>query len=921
MPSDIPIGILHSLDGPMASSERMLIDAALLAVNEINARGGLLGRQVRPYVGERLEEAADFGLEAEKLICNRGVRSLFGCWTSASRKKVKPVVEQEGSLLWYPVQYEGLEQSSNIVYTGSCMNQQIVPMIRWALSMGRKRIALIGSDYVFPRTANKLIASMLTKTDAAIVHESYHPLNCSDFHPVFDALSESRPDLIINSINGYGNISFFEQLQSFPSLTQPDLICSLSCCEILFSMLSYRPKGLLACWGYFQSLDTPANKLFLSKLEGIDYRISSDPLATAYSQVLLWASIVDRIGSCDPADILANLSGSAIDSPLGWLEIQANHHVSRSGYIGRYNESGQFDILWQSEKPIAPLPWLGVENADIPFKELVIQILSQVPEDVTLRSNLEAEIVSRKKLATELAESERKFKEIAKASPVGIIITDTYGNVQYANCRAVEMCSTTFDQMKKRGWTHFLEMKDKLLIFQKWFNAETLTENRLEFRIKRKEETDIWVLGQIVKMGNTQSEMSGFIITLTDINPIKEAELDHKLLSAVIDQAAEAILITDTSGIITYVNPAFETISGYSAKDVVGHNPSIIKSNEHEDSFYANMWESINRGQVWKGQIVNLGKNGSRFTQDTIIAPVRNDNGKIVNFVSVARDISQQLVIEAQLRQAQKLESIGELAAGIAHEINTPTQYVTTNVKFLEDSYPEILETLDRLNTIRNMGSENYSWEKVESIVADMMDEEDLKFLAEDIPNAIKESTEGLRRIADIVKSVKQLAHPGETQKSYHDLNGIIYDAVTVSTNEWKYVAEVEMELDENLPPLYCLKGEMGQVILNLIINSAHAIEQSSGHDKTDKGLILVKNYTEEDSIILKIKDTGCGMPEHVMKKAFDPFFTTKQIGKGTGQGLAIAYNVIVNIHNGSIVLDSKEGVGTTVTMTLPISK
>lgn len=711
------------------------------------------------------------------------------------------MVEQEGSLLWYPAQYEGLEQSPNIVYTGSCMNQQIVPIIRWALSMGRKRIALIGSDYIFPFTANKLIASMLIKTDAAIVHESYHPLNCRDFLPVFDALSESRPDLIINSINGYGNLSFFEQLQSFPSLIQPDLICSLSCCENLFSMLSYRPKGQLACWGYFQSLDTPANKRFLSKLEGIGCRISSDPLATAYSQIMLWASIVDRIGSCDPFDILANLSGSAIDSPLGRLEIQSNHHVSRSGYIGRYNESGQFNILWQSEKPIAPLPWLGVEAADLPFKELVIQILSQVPEDVTLRANLEAEIVSRKKLATKLAESERKFKEIAKASPVGIIITDTSGNIQYANCRAVKMCCATFDQMKKRGWTHFLELKDKLLIFQKWFNTEILTENRLEFRIKRKEERDIWLLGQIVEMDNTQSEMSGFIITLTDITPIKDAELESKRLSAVIEQAAEAILITDISGIITYVNPGFEDISGYSSSEVVGQNPNLIRSNEHEASFYKELWATISRGQIWKGRIANIDKSGKRFIQDTIIAPIRDEHGRIVNFVSFARDISQQLIIESQLRQAQKLESIGELAAGIAHEINTPTQYVTTNVKFLEDSFPEIIENLDKLNKIRNMGTKKHSWEDIESLVANMMDEEDLKFLAEDIPKAIKESTEGLRRIAEIVKSVKQLAHPGETQKSYHDLNGIISDAVTVSTNEWKYVAEVVMELDENLPP------------------------------------------------------------------------------------------------------------------------
>ncbi|WP_415718352.1 transporter substrate-binding protein [Maridesulfovibrio sp.] len=920
MPSHIPIGFLHSLKGPLSNTERMLVDAALLAVDEINERGGLLGKQVLPYVGEELAPDSDFGKEAKKLLREKKVLSLFGCRTSTSRKQVKPVVEQEGSLLWYPGQYEGLEQSPNIIYTGSCMNQQIVPMIRWALSTGKKRIALIGSDHVFPRTANKLISSMLTETDATIVYESYHPLECQDFAPVFDALSETTPDLIINSINGYGNIPFFEQLQLFPNLAQPDLICSLSCSETLFSMLTYHPKGQLACWGYFQSIDNPANKQFLAKLKGIGCEIASDPLATAYSQVMLWASIVNRIGSCDPADILRNIPGSTVDSPLGSLEIQPNHHVLRTGYLGRSNEFGQFDILWQTEEPIMPLPWLGVESSELPFKELIIQVLSQVPEDFTMRANLEAEIVSRKKLAAELAESEQRFKEIAKASPVGLIITDLSGNVQYANSRATEMCNTTLDWMIKNGWTHFLRMKDKLLIFQKWFNSKALTNDRLEFRIQRQDSTDLWVLAQIVEMDNTNDKMSGYIISLTDITPTKDAELEYKRLSAVIDQAAEAITITDTSGTITYVNPAFEVLSGYSSEEVIGQKPSMIRSDEHEEKFYEEIWGAISRGQVWKGRMVSINKAGNRFTQDAIIAPVRDEHGLIVNFVSVARDISQQLVIEAQLRQAQKLESIGELAAGIAHEINTPTQYVATNVKFLEDSFPEIIENLNILNSIRNIETKNKSWEEIDSLISNMMDEEELKFLAEDIPNAIKESTEGLRRIAEIVKSVKQLAYPGETQKSYHDLNEIIYDAVTVSTNEWKYVAEVEMDLDEELPPLFCLKGEMGQVILNLIVNSAHAIEQSNSHAESGKGLILIKSYVENDAILLEIKDTGCGMPKNIIKKAFDPFFTTKKIGKGTGQGLAIAYNVIVNIHGGNIVLESEEGVGTTIIITLPIS-
>lgn len=610
----------------------------------------------------------------------------------------------------------------------------------------------------------------------------------------------------------------------------------------------------------------------------------------------------------DCNDNLGNILGSSKDQLIG---------ISKEN-ITDSQMRGAIETAMMGQNSIFEDSYTSITSGRELFLRAIFSPVISMSPPFDVIGTLE-DITPRKTVERQLAKSEQRLQGISKASPVGIIITDSYGKVQYANIQAVHMCNLTLEQMKKHGWTHSLGLKDKLIIFQKWFNSDLNEKDNIEFRVKKDDENYLWLLGQIVELDNADEEASGYVISLTDISALKAAEFEHKRLTAVIDQVAESIMITNTSGVIIYVNPAFEQINGYSAKEAIGNTPGFLESGEHDDSFYSEIWASINRGSIWKGRIVNKSKEGKRCTQETTIAPVRDESGKIVNFVSVARDISQQLIIEAQLRQAQKLESIGELAAGIAHEINTPTQYVTTNVKFLEDNFPEILENLDKLNTIRNMGAENCSWEKVEPVVADMMDEENLIFLNEDIPDAIKESTEGLRRIAEIVKSVKQLAHPGEMQKSYHDLNGIIYDAVTVSTNEWKYVAEVEMELDDKLPPLYCLKGEMGQVILNLIVNSAHAIEQSSCKDSSIKGKILVKSYIEGDAIIIKIKDTGCGMPEHVKQKAFDPFFTTKKIGKGTGQGLAIAYNVIVNIHNGSIVLDSEEGVGTTVTMTLPL--
>ncbi len=404
----------------MAINELPLIEAALLAIDEINERGGLLGMEVRSVIADGKSLDDIFAKEAERLVREEDVCALFGCWTSSSRKAVRSVVEKEGNLLWYPLQYEGLEQSPNIVYTGCCLNQQIAPVVAWLLSMGRRRIALVGSDYVFPRTANKLIKSMLSMTDAKIVHESYHPLDCKDFVALMRPLTDSRPDLIINAINGLGNLGFLEQLQNVPSLAHPDLVCSLSCTENLYYKLSTGAEGQLACWGYFGSVDTPINRELLNKLKGRTIvKVASDPIATAYSQIMLWASIVERIGSFDPADVRANLVGSAVDCPLGCLEIQDNQHVLRKAFIGRRNALGHFDILWQSDGFIPPLPWFGVTKVDLPFKELILQLLSELPDDVTLQGKLEAEIAERRKLSIAMAKNQRRLMESESIAGVG----------------------------------------------------------------------------------------------------------------------------------------------------------------------------------------------------------------------------------------------------------------------------------------------------------------------------------------------------------------------------------------------------------------------------------------------------------------------------------------------------------------------
>jgi PAS domain S-box-containing protein len=527
------------------------------------------------------------------------------------------------------------------------------------------------------------------------------------------------------------------------------------------------------------------------------------------------------------------------------------------------------------------------------------------------------------KANTAQKESEERFRGLAKASPVAIIITDIAGNLLYANEKMHELTRATAVQLAGQGWLNSVHREDRKLVWKHWLERVGPATDKVELRLMSGNGEFVWVLWQVVEMGNARGDAAGNIHTFTDITEIKEAQLAMSRLTAAIDQAAEMVVMTDLKGVMTYVNPAFEAVSGYSRAEALGKTTGILSGGEHADEFFNNMWETITSGKVWKGRIVNRRKNGERYTLESSIGPIRNHAGELIGFVGVGRDISQQLVVESQLRQSQKLESIGELAAGIAHEINTPTQYVTSNLQFLSDSCKTYGKTVERCRELVRFVAEHpdlFPDAGFRERAASAVDEEEVTYLAEDVPAALDESEAGLKRIAEIVRSIKQLAHPGELAKAFHDLNEIVRHAITVSTNEWKYVADMKFLPDDSLAPVLCLKGEVGQVVLNLIVNAAHAIESRlKGGD--GQGTITIRTRSEGEFAVLEVTDTGTGMSREVAAKAFDPFFTTKEVGKGTGQGLAIAHNVVAGMHGGRIEIDTVEGEGTTFTVRLPFEE
>lgn len=330
--------------------------------------------------------------------------------------------------------------------------------------------------------------------------------------------------------------------------------------------------------------------------------------------------------------------------------------------------------------------------------------------------------------------------------------------------------------------------------------------------------------------------------------------------------------------------------------------------------------ESVNRAAEMANTVhldkvlLRRGGDEPRFLKLTV-SPLCRDSG--IDVVIMGEDITDYLALERDLAQAQKLESIGQLAAGIAHEINTPTQFVGDNIRFLSDSFADLLAVLARDRELLNSAKAGICGPNfIEACEAEMQ-RVDLDYLTDEIPKAIKQSAEGITRVAKIVRAMKDFAHPGIDEKAHANLNTAIESTVTVSHNAWKYVADLTTDLAPDLPPIPCLLNQFNQVILNLIVNAAHAIEdvvKGTGR----KGTIVITSRHTGEWAEIRITDSGTGIPEEIRHKIFDPFFTTKQVGKGTGQGLAIARSVVVDKHGGTIAVESEVGKGTTFIVRLP---
>lgn len=398
-----------------------------------------------------------------------------------------------------------------------------------------------------------------------------------------------------------------------------------------------------------------------------------------------------------------------------------------------------------------------------------------------------------------------------------------------------------------------------------------------------------------------------------DISERRETEKELRLMQFAIEHASDAIFRVDAESHIRYVNQEACRSTEHAREELLTLSIPDIGPLFPKEVWTA-FWEDMKTRGATTLETVEQTKQGRVFPVEVTANYLELDGQEYL--FSFVRDITERRALESQLRHAQKLEGIGQLAAGIAHEINTPTQFVSDNLTFLRDSWKSIHELLERYRS----AARDAAGTLPAQVVADLEEAErscDLEFIAAEAPRAIDQSLDGARRVAQIVRAMKEFSHPDSAEKTASDLNRAIESTITVARSEWKYVADIATDFDETLPLVVCYPGDINQVILNLVVNAAHAIHDKFKND--EKGQIKVSTRTRGEFAEIAIGDNGTGVPENIRNRIFDPFFTTKDVGKGTGQGLAFAHSVIVKKHGGKIWFETEPGRGTTFFINLPV--
>ena len=522
-----------------------------------------------------------------------------------------------------------------------------------------------------------------------------------------------------------------------------------------------------------------------------------------------------------------------------------------------------------------------------------------------------------------------------EAAANGIVITDRGGVIRWVNPAFTQLTGySAEDTLGRKSSLLKSGVHDQNFYEQMWKTILSGNVWHGELTNRRKDGSQYYEEMAITPVRADDGAISHFVAIKHDISERKEFEAvlahERQLLHTLMENSPDAIYFKDLDSRFLRCSKTQALRFGVDRpEEVVGKTDFDFFEEEHARPAFEDEQRIIRTGQPIIGKAEKeVWKSDGRITWAfTTKMPLRNADGDIVGTFGISADITalkeaerQQQMMEVQLRHAQKLEAVGQLAAGIAHEINTPTQYVGDNTRFLKDSFESIAKVLESHRQLLQAAKANTLDAQAVASAEQALADGDLDYLFEQIPAAIRETLEGVERVTKIVRAMKEFSHPGGKEKTPTDLNKAIETTVTVARNEWKYVADLKLDLDPTLPPVPCFVGEFNQCMLNLVVNAAHAIGDVVKEKPGTKGTITVSTHQEQDQIEVRVRDTGTGIPEAVRSRIFEPFFTTKDVGKGTGQGLAIVYTNIVRKHGGTVHFETETGKGTVFILRLPIN-
>ncbi len=663
----------------------------------------------------------------------------------------------------------------------------------------------------------------------------------------------------------------------------------------------------------------------------------------------------ERIFGYSPNEVIGQNVKMLMDEP---------YREEHDGYLKNYLQTGQAKIIGMTRELSGHRKDGSVFPLELAVSEMYMgeqRFFSGIVRDISERKKVEEELrhhrdhleeAVQERTADYLAANEKLLGEIAKRQAMGedlretneflqnilespseisIISTDKEGNILYWNQGAANLLGYTAREMVGRQNIDVLYPDDP--------ETKKTIQNAIAAIYEHKKNTvceveevtrageKIWVKLTLSARTDESGNMVGILGIGENVTQQKQAQeklrLSEERSRMIISTAPEAFIsINDKSEIIEW-NAEAEKIFGWEKAEVLGKALDELIIPEVSREAHKKGLEKFLKSGV--GPILNqrielsaLNRKGHEFPIEISISPLRHEESYFFN--AFIQDISERKQMQAQLNHTQKLESIGRLAAGIAHEMNTPLQYIGDNTRFLKDSLNDLLPLIKEYDQVLSNSKDGKIPADLMAKLKEMVEEADIDFLLDEIPQAIDQSLEGVGRVSKIVQAMKEFSHPGTEEKKPCALNKAIETTLDVSRNEWKYVADMKTDLDPKLPLVPVFANDFNQIILNIVVNAAHAIEESLGKEEGKKGTITITTGQKDNWAEILIRDTGNGIPEDIRDRIFDPFFTTKEVGKGTGQGLSLVHAMVVKKHQGTITVDTEPGKGTTFTIRLPLA-